>query len=143
MKDFFIRWINTTVAVLIAAHIVVGIGYAQFTDLIIASLLLGILNAIARPILMLLSLPLLLLTLGLFMLVINAGLLYFVGWLVKGFHVGGFWAAFFGALVISIASMFLNALTGTGKTTVKAKASTNRDQPRPKDDDKGGPIIDV
>ncbi|HEY1173890.1 MAG TPA: phage holin family protein [Verrucomicrobiae bacterium] len=144
MKEFFIRWINTTVAVLIAAHIIPGIGYDRFADLIVASLLLGILNAIARPILMLLSLPLLLLTLGLFLLVINAGLLYLVGWMVKGFHVGGFWAAFFGALVISIASMFLNALTGTGKGNVKVKSSSSREQEKRRDDDKGGgPIIDV
>jgi putative membrane protein len=144
VKDFFIRWINTTVAVLVAAHVIRGIGYDGVGDLVVASLLLGVLNAIARPILLLLSLPLLLLTLGLFLLVINAGLLYLVGYLVDGFHVAGFWAAFFGALVISIMSMILNALTGTGKTSVKAKASTNRNQQqRPKDDDKGGPIIDV
>lgn len=148
VKEFFIRWINTTVAVLVAAHMVTGIGYDRFADLVVASLLLGVLNAVARPILMLLSLPLLLLTLGLFLLVINAGLLYLVGWLVKGFHVDGFWASLFGAVVISIMSMVLNTLTGTGKTQVRTTSSKRQrqQQPPPRDDDKGGgggPIIDV
>jgi putative membrane protein len=101
VKEFLQRWLITTVAVLVAAHIVPGIEYTNVTDLFVASLLLGVLNAIARPILMLLSLPLVILSLGLFLLVINAGLLYFVGWVVKGFNVAGFWSAFFGALIIS------------------------------------------
>ncbi len=148
MKEFIQRWLITTVAVLVAAHIIPGIGYDRVTDLVVASLLLGVLNAIARPILMVLSLPLVILTLGLFLLVINALLLSFVGWLVKGFHVGGFWSAFFGALVISIVGVILNTLTGTGNSQVKVSGSVNRGQQqqrKPDDDDKGGggPIIDV
>lgn len=135
---------------LVAAHIIPGINYDRPADLFVASLLLGVLNAIARPILMLLSLPLVILTLGLFLLVINALLLSFVGWLVKGFHVGGFWSAFFGALVISIVGIILNTLTGTGNSRVKVSGQVNRGQtqqrpPRDDDNDKGGggPIIDV
>jgi putative membrane protein len=148
VKEFLQRWLITTVAVLVAAHIIPGISYDRVTDLVVASLLLGVLNAIARPILMVLSLPLVILTLGLFLLVINALLLSFVGWLVKGFHVGGFWSAFFGALVISVVGVVLNTLTGTGNSQVKVSGSVNRGQQqqrKPDDDDKGGggPIIDV
>lgn len=147
VKEFLQRWLITTVAVLVAAHIIPGIGYDHVADLVVASLLLGVLNAVARPILMLLSLPLVILSLGLFLLVINALLLSFVGWLVKGFHVGGFWSAFFGALVISIVGVILNTLTGTGNARVKVGGDVNRgpQQRPPSDDDKGGggPIIDV
>jgi putative membrane protein len=148
VKEFLQRWLITTVAVLVAAHIIPGINYDHATDLFVASLLLGVLNAIARPILMLLSLPLVILSLGLFLLVINAGLLYFVGWLVKGFHVGGFWSAFFGALVISITGVILNTLTGTGNARVKVSGNVNRgsgpqNRPPRNDDKGGGPIIDV
>lgn len=147
VKEFLQRWIITTVAVLVAAHIVPNIGYDTVSALLVASLLLGVLNALVRPILLLLSLPILILSLGLFLLVINAGLLYFVGWIVKGFHVNTFWAAFFGALVISIVGLILNAVTGTGNARVKVSGSVNRggNGPKPPPDDKGsgGPIIDV
>lgn len=134
-------------AVLVAVQIVPGIRYDYVGALLVASLLLGVLNALVRPILLLLSLPILILSLGLFLLVINAGLLYFVGSIVKGFHVNSFWAAFFGALVISIMGLFLNAVTGTGNARVKVSGSVNRggNGPKPPPDDKGsgGPIIDV
>ena len=111
-------------------------------DLIIASLLLGILNAFVRPILMLLALPLLIFTLGLFTLVINALLLYFVGVLMGPyFQVDSFGFAFLGALIISIVSIALNILTGTGGTRV-----TIHRRPRPPKnphDDGNGPVIDV
>jgi putative membrane protein len=119
LKAFVQAWIITMVGVLVAAHVVDGITYEGWVDLVVATLLLGLLNAFVRPILMLLSLPLLLLTLGLFTLVINAGLLWLVGELVKGFHVAGFWAAFKGALVIAVLSLLLNSLTGTGNTRVR------------------------
>lgn len=147
VKEFLQRWLITTVAVLVAAHLVDDIEYRGVTALIVASLLLGVLNAIARPILMLLSLPLVILSLGLFLLVINAALLYFVGWLVDGFDVKSFWGAFFGALIISITGVILNSLTGTGNARVKVSGNVNRgpQQRPPRDDDKGGggPIIDV
>jgi putative membrane protein len=126
-------------AVLVAAHLVRGISYDSFTGLLIASLVLGVLNAFLRPLLLLLSLPLLLFSLGLFVLVINAFLLYFVGWLVKSFHVASFGAAFWGALVISLVSMLVNSLMGpeTGKVSQRPPPDTKRP------DDDGGPVIDV
>ena len=83
MKRFILNWLICTVAVLMATYLVKGIHFATWTDLCVASLLLGILNAVLRPILTLLTLPLLLLTLGLFRIVINAALLYFVGYVLK------------------------------------------------------------
>ena len=92
---------------------------SNFVAPFIASLVLGILNAFIRPILMLLALPLLIFTLGLFTLVINALLLYFVGVLLAPhFQVDSFGFAFLGALIISIVSIALNILTGTGNTRV-------------------------
>lgn len=110
MKRFLQRWAITTLAVTVAAHVVPGITYDHWVALLVASLLLGVLNAVLRPVLMVLSLPLLLVTLGLFTLVINALLLYFVGYLVRAFQVASFGAAFWGGLVISLVTMALNVL---------------------------------
>jgi len=138
LKSFLQSWLINTLAVLVAANIVPGIKYDNITGLLVATLVLGILNAVLRPLLLLFSLPLVLLTLGLFTLVINALLLYFVGWLLEPFHVADFWSAFWGALVISLVSVVLNSLTGTGKTRVKFRRGK-----RPPDRDDDGPVIDV
>ena len=109
MRHFVFRWIVTTFAVFVAAPIV-GINYGdRFGCLLGASLLLGIANAFIRPILLLLSLPLILVTLGVFILIINALMLKFVGAIVPCFEVPGFWSAFFGAIIISIVSWLLSA----------------------------------
>ena len=141
LKKFLLSWLINTLAVLVAVYLVKGINYQTPLDLVVASLLLGILNSVVRPFLMFLALPLLIFTLGLFTLVINALVLYFVGNLLRPhFSVDSFWAAFWGALVISIVSVILNTLTGTGKTRVRFE----RHQHRPPGDDSGsGPIIDV
>ncbi len=142
LKTFVLRWAINTVGVLIASQVVSsGIQYQRPLDLILASLLLGLLNAFVRPVLMLLSLPLLFVTLGLFTLVINAGLLYFVGWLVSGFYVTSFSAAFWGALVISLVSLMLNVLVGKPSARLEYRHSSRRQRRSRKDD--GGPIIDV
>ena len=140
MKRFIQSWFINTLAVLIAVYLVNGIHYHKPLDLVVASLLLGILNAVLRPFLMFLTLPLLILTLGLFMLVINALLLYFVGYILRPhFYVDSFGNAFLGALIISIVVMILNALTGTGKSSVQINQRSRRDSDR----DGGGPVIDV
>src|SRR5438477_11404619 len=109
MRHFVFRWIVTAFAVFVAAPIV-GIDYgSSLVCLLTASLLLGIVNAFIRPILLLLSLPLILLTLGVFILIINALMLKFVGEIVPCFEVPGFWRAFFGAIIISIVSWLLSA----------------------------------
>ena len=89
LKEFMQRWIIVTVAVLVAAFVVPGIHYDNWKGLLTGTLLLGLLNAFLKPVLMLLSLPLVIFTLGLFTVVINAALLYIVGRL-KYFHVNSF-----------------------------------------------------
>lgn len=142
-KAFLQRWIINTVGVLVAANVVSGIRYDTVQGLIMASLLLGILNAFVRPIMIVLALPLLLFTLGLFILVINALLLYFVGGLLKSFHVDTFTAAFFGALLISLVSMVCNTLLGTKESRVQITTSRRSRRPPGPPADGGGPVIDV
>ena len=145
---FLQSWVINTFAVLVAAIILQGhIAYKTPTDLIVASLLLGILNAFVRPILMLLALPLLIFTLGLFTLVINALMLYGVGWLMgppffktSHFQVDSFGFAFLGALIISIVSIALNIMTGGARVTVQRRRPP---PPKNSNDDDDKPVIDV
>jgi putative membrane protein len=109
MRHFVFRWIITTVAVMIAPVFIRGIHYDTTPALIGAALLLGILNAFVRPVLLILSAPLILLTLGFFILIINALMLRLVPSMVIGFHVDSFGSAFWGALLISIISWILSA----------------------------------
>jgi putative membrane protein len=109
MRHFVFRWIMTAVAVFIAAPIV-GLDYGGSLGCLLgASLLLGIINAFVRPILLLLSFPLILATMGLFILIINALMLKFVSEIVSCFKVSGFWSAIFGAILISLVSWLLSA----------------------------------
>ena len=139
-KQFLLRWVNTTIGVVAAAYILKsGIHCQARMDLVWAALVLGILNAFVRPVLKLLSLPLLILTLGLFSFVINGVLLYAVGWLLApGFEVTTFSAAFWGALIISLISGFLNLLTGANTVRVKVHRG-----PPPGRGPGDGPVIDV
>ena len=143
MKDFLRRWLIGTVAVLVASYLVPGIHYPHWSDLLIATFILGLLNTFVRPLLMLLSLPLLVVTLGLFTLVINALLLLLVsGLLGPKFQVDGFGQAVLAALVISLVTLALNSLTGSGNTRVEFRRG--RVQPRkPPSDHDDGPVIDV
>lgn len=139
-QNFLKRWFVDTLAVLVAVNVVEDIKCTSLVGLVVASLLLGILNAFLRPLLLLLALPLLIFSLGFFALVINAFLLYFVGWLVGPFDVQSFWGAFWGGLVISIISLAGNAMLGTNRIQVKVRT------PKPSPPDRGsnqGPIIDV
>ena len=141
MRRFIQSWLINTLAVLVAGYVVPGIHYEKPLDLFVASLVLGILNAVLRPFLMLLTFPLLLFTLGLFRFVINGLLLYIVGSLLQPrFKVDGFWDAFWGALIISLVSSVLHVLTGASRSKVSFQH-----QRRPPDSGPGGkgPIIDV
>ena len=108
---FLIRLIVNAVALICVAYVVPGIHVSGIGGALIAALILGIVNAILRPILVVLSLPLELVTLGLFTLVINALLFWLVGALHVGLTVDGFWPAFWGALVMAIVSWILSFLT--------------------------------
>ena len=109
VRHFVFRWIVTTVAVLVTSAILPGIRYDGLGALLGAALLLGILNAFVRPLLLILSAPLILLSLGFFILIINALLLRFVPTFVPGFHVDRFSSAFWGAIIIGIISWMLSA----------------------------------
>ena len=105
-----IRWFLCGLALILVAYLVPGIIVADFYIALIAALLLGLVNALIRPILLLITLPLNILTLGLFTLVINGLLFWFIASFVRGFQVAGFWPAFWGALVYSILSFFFSHL---------------------------------
>jgi putative membrane protein len=105
-----IRLLASALAVLIAAHVIPGIEVNGYGDALIAAVVLGLLNLVIRPIIMLLTLPLNILTLGLFSWVINAFLFWVVGNILNGFKVDDFAAAFLGALLVTIISWIVNLL---------------------------------
>lgn len=114
-----IRWVILGVSLLAAAWLVPGIRVQPdgWTAFAVMAVILGFVNAVVRPILKFLSCPLILLTLGLFVLVINGITLWLasriaVSWFGVGFYVDGFWSAFLGALIVSIVSVILNAFVG-------------------------------
>lgn len=109
VRHFVFRWIATTIAVVIATKLLPGVRVDDFGSLIAAALLLGILNAFVRPVLLILSAPLILLSLGFFILIVNALMLYWVPTFVPGFHVDGFGTAFWGAIVVGLISWMLSA----------------------------------
>lgn len=105
-----LRWLVSALALLAVPYVVSGIEVKSFYIALIAAVILGLVNAVIRPILILLTLPVTVLTLGLFILVINGLLFWFVGSFVAGFHVDGFWAGFFGAILYSLITWAANAL---------------------------------
>ncbi len=109
MKGLFIRWLILTTAVYLAAHFIDGIEVRGFVPAFLAAAALGILNALLRPVLIILTLPLNILTLGLFTFVINALLLKMASGVIPGFDVHGFWPALFGALIVSLVSWLLSS----------------------------------
>jgi putative membrane protein len=112
MHLLVIRWLTLTAAIVIAAYLLDGIRISGFFSALSAAALLGIFNAVLRPVALILTLPINVLTLGLFTFVINAVLLKMVSAVVRGFDVTGFWPAVFGALVISLVSWLLNTFAG-------------------------------
>lgn len=103
LARLIIRFLFGVAGLWLAAQVVPGIAYDSISSLLAAAFLLGIINAVLRPILVILTLPITILTLGLFLLVINAMTLGLTAVFLRGFHVHGFWAAFWGALIVSVA----------------------------------------
>lgn len=166
LKEFLQRWAITTVAVLAAAHMVEKIHYDQWHGLLVATLLLGLLNAFLRPLILIatvgllgafnfalglrfaiVTLPLQIISFGFFLLALNALLLLFVGHLVPSFHADEFWTAFKGGLIISIISLLLNSLTGTGNARMTMQRGKPGSSPgnsnRPNSGGGNGPVIDI
>lgn len=109
MHGFIIRWLILTASIIVTAYLMDGIQVDGFFSAFFAAAVLGILNAVFRPVLFILTLPVTILTLGFFTFVINAILLLMVSGVIGGFHVSGFWAALFGSLLISIVSWLLTS----------------------------------
>lgn len=145
-KFFVFQWANNTIGVVVASFVLHGhINWQSPLALVIAAFLLGILNTFVRPLLRLLSLPLLLLTLGFFNFFINGFLLYFVSRLMQpSFDVDGFRYAFWGAFIITIVAFFLNQLTGTSNSRIKFQRGAPQPPRNPPPGDGGnGPVIDI
>ncbi len=105
----FIRWLILTIAILVTSYLLDGIHSTGFLSALFATAILGILNAFIRPILLILTFPINILSLGLFTFVINALLINLVAVLIPGFEVYGFWSAVFGSLLISLVSWLLTS----------------------------------
>ncbi len=112
MAGFFVRLAITSVGLWLASSLVAGITVQNTAALLWAALLLGIVNAVVRPIAVFLTLPITLLSLGLFLWVINAGMIGLVAWLLDGFNVAGFGSALLGAFIVSLTGWMANAYIG-------------------------------
>jgi putative membrane protein len=113
MNGFLVRMLITAIALWLAAMIVPGMALSGIGTVLGAALVLGIVNAFVRPLVILLTLPLTIVTLGLFLLVVNAMMLGLVSVVFQGFTLGGFWSAIFGAIFVSIFSWLGSAFIGS------------------------------
>ncbi|RYF34957.1 MAG: phage holin family protein [Comamonadaceae bacterium] len=127
LTPFLVQWAITALSLWIASLIFRGLKFETAGALIGSALLLGLANALVKPLLIVLTLPLTLLTFGLFLLVINALMILLVAALVRGFKVSGFWTAFFASIFISILSIAVGSLVdgGTPETTIQMPSSGN------------------
>lgn len=107
MKRFLIHWLVIALALWVTAYILPGVAFSSTKALAVAAIVLGVINALVRPILTVLTLPITILTLGLFYLVVNGFTFYLATKLVPGFNVSTFWWAVLGALIVSIVSAFV------------------------------------
>jgi putative membrane protein len=117
---FLLHWVITALSLWVASRVFRGISFDDTSSLVISALLLGFANAIVKPLLIVLTLPLTLLTFGLFLLVINALMILLVSALVRGFKVSGFWTAFFASIFIAVLSWVIGAfvLVGSGPDAI-------------------------
>ncbi len=125
--NFLVKWAINTIALGLTVLIVKGVYVSGVTTLILASLVIGFLNTVLRPLMLILTLPLNILTMGTFTFVVNTIIILITSQLVRGFDVSGFWAAFVAALLMSLISFLLNLFV-----------STNRDEPKDFEDFKKG-----
>jgi len=110
VTPFLVQWALTSLSLWVASYVFSGLRFADGGSLLVAALLLGFANAIVKPLLILFTLPLTVLTMGLFLLVINALVLMLVSQLVSGFTITGFWTAFFASIFISLFSLFVSGI---------------------------------
>ena len=131
LTQLLLRWTILAVGVVLATKVIPGISCDDGASLVAVVLLLSFCNAILKPLLVLFTLPFILLTMGLGVIVINALLFLFVGRLVDGFHVQDFWSALGGALIVSITTLLLNAFTRRAavKPTPSPRAPARKAKP--------------
>lgn len=110
--NWIIRLLLNGLAVVLAAYLLPGVSVENYGTALLVALILAVVNVIVKPILVVLTIPITILTLGLFLLVINAALILFVDNLVSGFHVSGFWWALLFSLILSIFNSLFNDLAG-------------------------------
>ena len=118
MQGVLIRWFVSAIALWLTSRVVHGVRVDDLAALLLAAATIGALNALVRPVLLLLTLPLTVMTLGLFILVLNAGMLWLAAAFVPGFHVSGFWAAFWGWLLLSFFTFVINLVIGNAGVEV-------------------------
>lgn len=126
LTPFLLHWAITAFALWVASHVFKGMQFASTGALVVSALLLGLANAIVRPLLVFLTLPLTVLTFGLFLLVINALMLLLVAKLVNGFKISGFWTAFWASIFMAVLSFVLGAflLGGSPEFTIDTDPSS-------------------
>lgn len=140
MYNFLIKWFANIVALVVVIHVIAGVSIDNMQTVLVAALILGLLNTFIRPVIMILTLPITILTFGIFTFFINGFLFYLAANFVKGFTVAGFWNAFWAALLFSAVSSVLNFLL-TPKIAIRYgsfRAKGRHGQSAAKDD-----IIDV
>lgn len=114
MQAFLIRLLVNALGLWLAAAFVPGIFIRGAGTLVLAALLMGVVNALVKPIAFLLTLPITIVTLGIFLLVLNAAMFALVAWMLPGFSVSGFWAALLGWLIVSVVSWVASSFKGNG-----------------------------
>jgi putative membrane protein len=110
MRSFLLHLVLTAVALLVVANVVGGVEVGGFAAALIGALILGLVNAVVRPVMILLTLPLTIVTLGLFLFVVNALMLWLVAAVVPGFRISGFGAALLGSLLLTVLNMLIDRL---------------------------------
>jgi len=141
--NFIFRWAVLTLSVWASTHIVRGVECNTWQSLLVAALVLGVLNSLVKPVLVLISMPVVVLSLGLFLVIINALLLMLTSKLVEGFHVAGFWSAVGASLIVSLVSMLLGARGRRRGPTVRVDSIHVSQTPGGTPPPGKGPIIDV
>lgn len=118
MIRFLIKWFINIIALLVVIHVIAGVSIDNMQTVLVAALILGLLNSVLRPFILILTLPFTIMTLGLFTLFVNGFLFYLAAKFVKGFTVAGFWNAFWAALLFSVISSILSFML-TPKMTIR------------------------
>ncbi|MFH0130180.1 phage holin family protein [Variovorax sp. VaC1] len=121
LTPFLIHWAITAVSLWVASHLFRGLKFDSTGALVVSALLLGLVNAVVKPLLIFLTLPLTLVTFGLFLLVINALMILLVAALVKGFRVSGFWTALFASIFISLLSIAIGSFVTSNDPAEKVQ----------------------